>query len=142
MDKDDRISIVRNFVERYILEDMKDKCFSELTEQPGRQWFARKLEHGWEGLFRMERLRKLTKEEDRKDTVNKLMNERGDAPCYLISCLGSIDGRIIGFMDALNCVYGMGCGALLYSIKSSGLFLETGQEQGRPNRFIGLKAVR
>jgi len=134
-----REKILSDFMKNFIITERQERCFFELLNK--RELFIRRLSHNIQNIFKMKLLKKISKNDDFKDNIQKLLNIENREECYIVSN-DSFDNHIVPINEAIDIVYGQGLGSLFMNLKSTKIFLEAEQEQGPPDRFIGIREYK
>jgi hypothetical protein len=79
----------------------------------------------------------IRKSEDNYSNIQGFLNFKDDDLCYVISNYGDYDDKIFPFEKVFSEVYARGLGTILVNKSADTLFLDTEQEKGSADRFIG-----
>src|SRR5574343_604573 len=93
--------------------------------------------HNLDSILKMQLLTKIDKAADNQDAIQTKLNLKDDDLVYVISNYGEVDDRIIAFKDVFPFIYSRGLGTILINTKGDKIYLETEQENGPADRFIG-----
>jgi hypothetical protein len=128
---------LRNFINNFIQKERRDRTLLQLTSPKKRFQFTHKLNHQWDAILDMRRLKQIPKGfEDYKFAVQELKIS-GKEPCIIISNHDDIDGQEKTFEQAFDAVYGKGFASVIITAAGDKMYLETELVQGRQNRFTG-----
>jgi hypothetical protein len=134
----DVYSIIRNFIKRFVLEDIREKVSFEFEHSEKRKLFISKLNRNWESVLDMRCMRHLDPKLDTHDLIIKeLKLEKLMDLCYVISNYSDIDDKVMEGNYALENIYGRGLGSIIVNLPADTIYLETEMKDGIANRFIG-----
>lgn len=133
----DKEKIISAFIHNFIVKDAKERSSIELSNPKKRGKFTNRLNHNWDSILKMQLLTKIDKAADNQDAIQTKLNLKDDDLVYVISNYGEVDDRIIAFKDVFPFIYSRGLGTILINTKGDKIYLETEQENGPADRFIG-----
>ena len=137
----DKEIIIKSFVDNFVLKDKRERCYAELTNPKKRNKFTDRLNHKWDTILNMKYLVQIDKTKDNTLDIQKLLNFKDNDICYAISNYGDYDGKLLPFKEVFNEVYSRGFGTILINKTADTLFLDTEQERGGTDRFIGKRKL-
>jgi hypothetical protein len=128
---------LQNFINNFIQKDRRERVLLQLTSPKKRIQFTGKLNHEWDTILDMRRVKQIPKGfEDYKFAAQELKLS-GKEPCIIISNHDEIDGQEKTFEQAFDAVYGRGFASIIVTASGDKMYLETELVQGRQNRFVG-----
>lgn len=133
----DKETIIKTFIKNFIQKDKVDRCLLELTNSKKRNKFVDRLNHKWDTVLNMKYLAQIDKSKDNANDIQKLLNFKDNDICYVISNYSNYDDKLLPFKEVFNEVYSRGLGTILINKTADTLFLDTEQERGPADRFIG-----
>lgn len=133
----DKEIILKKFIDHFILKDKRERSFFELTHPKKRNKFTDRLNHNWDAVLNMKHLTKIEKQFDDAASIQRLLKFEDTELCYVISNYSGFDDRIMPFGEVFPEIYSYGFATILINLPADTLFLDTEQEQGPADRFIG-----
>ncbi len=133
----DKETIIDTFIKNFIQKDKVDRCFLELTNSKKRNKFVDRLNHKWGTVLNMKYLAQIDKSKDNAIEIQKLLNLKDNDICYVISNYSDFDDKLLPFKEVFNNIYSKGFATILINKTADTLFLDTEQERGSADRFIG-----
>ncbi|PJE39937.1 MAG: hypothetical protein CUR32_11060 [Flavobacterium sp.] len=132
------IETQNTFVKNFIYKAKKDRALFELNSRGKRIEFLRKLNHSYLDYLDETKLTLIQKKEvDDFLYIKENLKVRETDLCLVISNYREIDNKIMTFKDAFDEIYGFGLASLLVFENAEKIYLQTEQEQGAPNKYIG-----
>lgn len=133
----DKEKIIQDFVRNFVLKERRDRTLHELNHSLKRSLFIRRLHHTWATVLDMRKLTLIPKEGNQFVYAQNSLALKDKDLVYMISDYGDLDDRFMKFKEGFEMCKGRGLATLIISINADKLYLETEQEQGAPDRFIG-----
>ncbi|MES2800587.1 MAG: hypothetical protein V4638_11265 [Bacteroidota bacterium] len=133
----DKEKILKAFINNFILQNSQERSFVELSNAKKRGKFTNRLNHKWDSILKMQHLTKIDKTTDNQEDIQKKLKIKDDELVYIISNYDEVDDRIISFKDVFPVIYSRGLGTILINTNGDKIFLDTEQDQGPADRFIG-----
>jgi hypothetical protein len=133
----DKETIIKTFIENFIIKDKKERCYFELTNPKKRNKFTDRLNHKWDTVLNMKHLTQIGKNSDFAGGIQNLLEFKDNELCYVISNYYAIDDQLISFKDIFGRTYACGLGTILINTTADTLFLDTEHTRGPAERFIG-----
>ncbi len=133
----DKEKIISAFIHNFVVKDAKERSSIELSNPKKRGKFTNRLNHHCDSILKMQLLTKIDKSADNQDAIQKNLKIKDDELVYVISNYGEVDDQIIAFKDVFPFIYSRGLGTILINTKGDKIYLETEQENGPSDRFIG-----
>ncbi|MBI3136498.1 MAG: hypothetical protein HYZ14_17620 [Bacteroidetes bacterium] len=133
----DKETILKTFVDNFVLKDKRERCFLELINPKKRNKFIDRLNHKWDTVLNMNYLVQIDKTKDNINDIQNLLNFKDSDICYVISNYSDYDDKYLPFNAVFNEIYSRGLGSILINKTADTLFLDTEQELGGADRFIG-----
>ena len=126
------------FVNNFIYKAKRDRTLFELNSRGKRNRFLTKLNH--QSLDYIED-RKLTlipkKEPNEYFFIKENLKVKETELCLILSNYNDIDNKVMTFKEAFDEIYGTGLASLLVFEKAQKIYLQTEQEQGSSDKYIG-----
>ncbi len=135
----DNNTTLDSFIKNFIIKDKRERSELELKNVRKRSRFTDKLNHKWDTVLDMRYVFKIPSGLNDYEFTKKELNISDSEICYIISNYDDIDGQIKEFKYAFDLVYGRGFGSIIINGSADKLYLETELQQGKQNRFIGIK---
>ncbi len=130
-------SIVRKFIKRFVLEDIREKVSFEFEHAEKRKLFIGKLNRNWESVLDMRCMKHLDPKLDTHALIIKELKLGQWDLCYVISNDPEMDDKVMEGNYALEKIYGRGLGSIIVNLPADVIYLETEAKAGIANRFIG-----
>ena len=137
---DERERIISTFVKHFVLKEKRERSLMELLNADKRGKFTNRLNHKWDTVLNMKYLKKIEKAQDNSSDITSLLNFSKNEICYVISNYNEFDDKFLPFDKVFEAVYSRGLATLLINKTAQTIFLDTEQEQGPADRFIGHRA--
>ncbi len=133
----DKEKLIDDFVHHFILRDKRERCLFELNHPRKRDKFINRLNHDWAAIFDMRKLVSIPKHvKDNYNFIKAQLKIAGNDLCYAVSNYADLDGCEIPFEQVFDKSYGRGLATLLI-VSADKIYLETEQEWGAPEGFVG-----
>ena len=130
-------TIIRAFIEHFVLKDKAERSFLQLMHPKKRRKFTGCLNHQWDTVLDMRRLVPVGTSDDNADSIQRLLGFQDEESMYCISDYSAYDDKIMAFKGVFPSIYARGLGTILINITADTLFLDTEPERGPAKRFTG-----
>jgi hypothetical protein len=128
----DKETIVKNFIKNFVVKNRRDRVELELTTPARRTDFTGRLNHTWDNILDMRKLRILPKVAEEYLYVKEELALTDNDLCYVISNYEDIDDKVLNFKTAFETCYSRGFGTMILSASADKLYLQT---EGDAHRF-------
>jgi hypothetical protein len=128
----DKETIIKNFVNNFVIKSRRDRVQLELDTPLRRKDFADRLNHTWDTILDMRKLRILPKVSEEYHYVKEELALKDNDLCYVISNYEDIDDQVLNFKTAFETCYPRGFGTMILSVSADKLYLQT---EGADYRF-------
>jgi len=134
-------TIIKTFINNFIQDEKAERSFLELTNPGKRYKFADRLNHQWYTVLNMKYLVQVDKTNDNAVDIQKQLHLKDNEICYVISNYPDYDNQLLPFKDVFSMIYSKGLATILINQTADTLFLDTEQERGPADRFIGKRII-
>jgi hypothetical protein len=129
------IEIYTNFINKFIHKEKRERVSFELNNVKKRSLFINKLNHKSFDFIDSKKMTPIQKN-DFEFVKEKLCVEENE-PCLLISNYDYLDNQKLGFKEAFEACNGLGLATLIIIIATNKIYLQTEQENGSSNKYLG-----
>jgi hypothetical protein len=125
------------FIKNFISKERRERSDFELKDVKKRSRFTSRLNHRWDIVLDMRFITQIPRVPDQHQYIIRELNIRDTELCYVISNYDDVDGQVFEFSHAFQKVYARGFASIITNLSADKMYLETEQEFGPPERFIG-----
>ena len=134
----DALETQNMFVNNFINKTNRDRTLFELNSSRKREAFLIKLNHQSLNYIEERKLILIPKKESNEYLfIRENLKVKGTDLCLILSNYNHIDNKIMPFKEAFDEIYGNGLASLLVFEKAEKIYLQTEQEQGASDKYIG-----
>ncbi|UZR95685.1 hypothetical protein [Chondrinema litorale] len=125
MDDVDKKVIIEKFIRSFVIKQRRPRARLELSSRKRRLHFADKLNHDWDRVLDIRKLKCLPKVDDDYAYLLQKLRFKENGLCYLISHYDDLDDRFLDFKTAFNSCYTRGFATLVINTSGDRFYLET-----------------
>lgn len=131
------IEIQSNFINKFILKEKRERVSFELNNVKKRSLFINKLNHKSFDFIDSKKMIQIPKNDSVYSYIKEKLNIEDNEPCLLISNYDYLDNLKMNFKEAFESCNGLGLATLIIIISKNQIYLQTEQENGSSNKYLG-----
>lgn len=131
------IEIYTNFINKFIHKEKRERVSFELNNVKKRSLFINKLNHKSFDFIDSKKIIQIPKNDSLLKYLKEKLCVEENEPCLLISNYDYLDNQKLGFKEAFEACNGLGLATLIIIIASNKIYLQTEQENGGSNKYLG-----